>query len=63
MAFGLFWILAGLSMPYVRKKSYELFQLGHLLMFPIIGLLCAHGLAGLFQWPMFGYCFTSFRKS
>ncbi|KAJ9645958.1 hypothetical protein H2199_003001 [Coniosporium tulheliwenetii] len=55
MAFGLFWILAGLSMPYVRKKSYELFQLGHLLMFPIIGLLCAHGLAGLFQWPMFGY--------
>ncbi|EON64592.1 hypothetical protein W97_03825 [Coniosporium apollinis CBS 100218] len=55
VAFGLFWTLAGLSMPYVRKKSYELFQLGHLLMFPIIGLLCAHGTAGLFQWPMFGY--------
>jgi dual oxidase len=54
-ALGLFYLLAMLSMPQVRKWSYEAFQLGHLLMFPIIGLLCSHGLAGLLQWPMFGY--------
>jgi len=54
-AFTLFWILAGLSMPYVRKKSYEIFQCGHLLMFPILGLLCAHGTAALLQFPMLGY--------
>jgi len=44
-----------MSMPQVRKWSYEVFQLGHLLMFPIIGLMMAHGTAGLLQWPMFGY--------
>ncbi|KAF9891379.1 hypothetical protein FE257_004235 [Aspergillus nanangensis] len=52
---GLFWTLALLSMPVVRRRSYEAFQLGHLLMFPMIGLLMAHGTAGLLQWPMFGY--------
>ncbi|RFN54256.1 hypothetical protein FIE12Z_1382 [Fusarium flagelliforme] len=52
---GLFWILSLLSIPQVRKWNYEVFQLGHLLMFPIIGLMMAHGTAGLFQWPMFGY--------
>jgi predicted ferric reductase len=52
---GLFWILALLSMPAVRRRSYELFQLGHLLMFPMIALLIAHGTTGLLQWPMFGY--------
>ncbi|KAK0633794.1 FAD-binding domain-containing protein [Immersiella caudata] len=54
-ALGLFYILCLLSIPQVRKKSYEAFQLGHLLMYPIIGLLMAHGTAGLLQWPMFGY--------
>ncbi|KAK1833052.1 PaNox3 NADPH oxidase encoded by the PaNox3 protein [Podospora conica] len=54
-ALGLFYLLALLSLPQVRKKNYEVFQLGHLLMYPIIGLLIAHGTAGLFQWPMFGY--------
>ncbi|KAK4187625.1 PaNox3 NADPH oxidase encoded by the PaNox3 protein [Podospora australis] len=54
-ALGLFWLLAGTSMPPVRRWSYEVFQMGHLLMFPILGLLMAHGTAGLFQWPMFGY--------
>lgn len=52
---GLFYILAALSMPQVRKWNYEVFQLGHLLMFPIIGLMMAHGTAALLQWPMFGY--------
>ncbi|CAN8095258.1 unnamed protein product [Discula destructiva] len=54
-ALGLFYLLALMSMPQVRKWNYEVFQLGHLLMFPIIALLMAHGTAGLLQWPMFGY--------
>ncbi|KAF9737430.1 hypothetical protein PMIN02_000879 [Paraphaeosphaeria minitans] len=54
-ALGMFYLLAVLSMPQVRKWNYEVFQLGHLLMFPIIGLMCAHGTGGLLQWPMFGY--------
>jgi dual oxidase len=54
-AISCFWLLALLSAPQVRKWSYQLFQLGHLLMFPIIGLMIAHGTAGLLQWPMFGY--------
>jgi dual oxidase len=52
---GLFYLLALISMPPIRKWSYEVFQLGHLLMFPIIGLMMAHGTLGLLQWPMFGY--------
>lgn len=54
-ALALFYLLALMSMPKIRKWSYEVFQLGHLLMFPIIGLMMAHGTAGLLQWPMFGY--------
>ncbi|KAF1954263.1 hypothetical protein CC80DRAFT_526931 [Byssothecium circinans] len=54
-ALGCFYLLAFLSMPPICKWSYEIFQLGHLLMFPIIGLMMAHGTAGLLQWPMFGY--------
>lgn len=55
VALGQFYLLALLSMPVVRKWNYEVFQLGHLLMFPIIGLMMAHGTAALLQWPMFGY--------
>lgn len=55
VALGLFWTLALCSIPQVRKWNYEIFQLSHLLMYPIIGLLCAHGTAALLQWPMFGY--------
>ncbi|KAL6414151.1 uncharacterized protein AUP68_00668 [Ilyonectria robusta] len=58
-ALGLFYLLCLLSMPQVRRWNYEVFQLGHLLMFPIIGLMMAHGTAALLQWPMFGY-FLSF---
>jgi dual oxidase len=54
-AISLFYLLTAMSMPPVRKWSYEVFQLGHLLMFPIIGLMMAHGTAGLLQFPMFGY--------
>lgn len=54
-ALSCFYLLSLMSMPQIRKWSYEVFQLGHLLMFPIIGLMMAHGTAGLLQWPMFGY--------
>ncbi|KAF3008040.1 hypothetical protein E8E14_004841 [Neopestalotiopsis sp. 37M] len=52
---GLFYSLSLLSIPRVRRWNYELFQLGHLLMYPIIALLCAHGTLALLQWPMLGY--------
>lgn len=50
-----FWIISLCSMPLIRNNSYEIFQLGHLLMFPMIGMLCAHGTAMLLQHPMLGY--------
>jgi predicted ferric reductase len=50
-----FWCISLFSMPFIRNKSYEIFQLGHLLMFPMIGMLCAHGTAMLLQHPMLGY--------
>ncbi|EMC91977.1 hypothetical protein BAUCODRAFT_117170 [Baudoinia panamericana UAMH 10762] len=55
VALGLFWTITLLSMPVIRKRMYEIFQMGHLLMFPMIGLLCAHGTAALLQAPMLGY--------
>jgi predicted ferric reductase len=55
VALGLFWINSLLSMPRVRKWSYEVFQLGHLLMFPMLGLLAAHGTTKLLQYPMLGF--------
>ena len=53
-ALGIFYVIALLSIPYVKKYSYELFQLGHLLMFPMIGMLMAHGTAALLQFPVLG---------
>ncbi|QDS73101.1 hypothetical protein FKW77_000663 [Venturia effusa] len=55
VALGLFWLISLLSAPQVRKWSYEIFQLAHLLMFPFLGLLCAHGAAKLLQYPMLGF--------
>ena len=55
VALGLFWIVGILSMPFIRSRSYEVFQVGHLLMFPMIGLLCARGTEALLQVPMLGY--------
>lgn len=55
VSLGLFWLISLMSMPVVRKWNYEVFQLAHLLMFPLIGLLCAHGTAALLQAPMLGY--------
>ena len=53
-ALGMFYIIAVLSIPFVKRKSYEIFQLGHLLMFPMLGLLMAHGTAALLQFPILG---------
>lgn len=55
VALGLYWIIAITSLPIVRAWSWELFQLGHVLMFPMIGLLCAHGTSKILQQPMLGY--------
>ncbi|KAI3392021.1 hypothetical protein diail_6348 [Diaporthe ilicicola] len=55
LALGMFYLMALLSMPVVRRWKYEVFQLGHLLMFPIIGLMVAHGTSALLQRPMLGY--------
>jgi len=54
-ALVLFYVIGTLSTPWVRKWNYEVFQLGHLLMYPIIALLCAHGAAALLQYPMLGF--------
>ena len=53
--FGLFWVIGATSLPWVRRRSYEVFQIGHLLMFPIFAFLMAHGTVGYLQWPMMGY--------
>lgn len=53
-ALGIFYTIGLLSMPYIRSKSYEIFQLGHLLMFPFIGLVMAHGSLRLLQFPVMG---------
>ena len=55
VAYGLFWIIALLSLPTIRRWNFEVFQLGHLLMFPMIAMLMAHGTEALLQFPMLGY--------
>jgi hypothetical protein len=54
-ALGLFWTITILSLPWIRRYSYEIFQFGHLLMFPMLGLLFAHGATRLLQYPMLGF--------
>lgn len=53
-ALGILYTIGLLSMPYIRLKSYEVFQLGHLLIYAFIGLIMAHGTLGLLQFPMMG---------
>ncbi|ATY66932.1 Dual oxidase 2 [Cordyceps militaris] len=54
-ALSLFYIVAILSVPSIRRWHYNLFQLGHLLLYPIIALMMAHGTSHLLQAPVFGY--------
>ncbi|KAH9832721.1 NADPH oxidase homolog-like protein 1 [Teratosphaeria destructans] len=55
IALGLYWTIALLALPQVRRWSYELFQAAHLLMFPFLGLLCIHGALKILQEPMLGF--------
>lgn len=54
-ALACFYLIGLFSMPPVRRGSYEVFQLAHLMMFPMIAMLIVHGTRGIFQWPMLGY--------
>ena len=51
----IFLVMGLLSIPRVRRTCYELFQLGHMLMFAFVGLLIAHGTKALLQKPVMGY--------
>ena len=55
LALAFFYIIGLTSSPWIRKKNYEIFQLGHLLMYPIIGMLMAHGTKRILQYPMLGF--------
>lgn len=54
-ALSILYMISLLSMPYIRKWSYEIFQIGHLMMFPFIGLMMAHGGLALLQYPVLGF--------
>ena len=54
-ALACFYLIGLFSIPPIRQWSYEVFQLAHLLMFPVIAMLIAHGSHSIFQWPMLGY--------
>jgi dual oxidase len=54
-ALGLFYLISLMSMPIIRSWSYQLFQCVHLLMFPFVGLLMAHGSLALLQFPVMGF--------
>jgi hypothetical protein len=54
-AYSCYLLIVICSTPYFRRMSYEAFQVAHLLMFPMIAFLCAHGTAKLLQAPMLGY--------
>ncbi|KAK0527022.1 hypothetical protein OC842_005001 [Tilletia horrida] len=55
VSLALFWIIALLSTPAVRRWNFEVFQIGHLLMFPMLCFLAAHDTSKLLQGPMLGY--------
>ncbi|KAL8955451.1 MAG: hypothetical protein Q9183_006638 [Haloplaca sp. 2 TL-2023] len=54
-ALACFYLIGLFSIPQIRQRSYEVFQVAHLLMFPMIAMLIAHSTRGIFQWPMLGY--------
>lgn len=55
VALLIFYTLGIVSSASVRRHDYEVFQLGHLLIYPLLALLAAHGSVGLLQYPMLGY--------
>lgn len=54
-ALVLFLLVAALSTPAARRRSFEAFQVAHLLIFPILGLLALHGTGAFLQPPAMGY--------
>ncbi|KAJ4148553.1 hypothetical protein LMH87_003018 [Akanthomyces muscarius] len=54
-ALGLFYVVAMMSLPRMRRYHYNLFQLAHLLLYPILALAIAHGTSQLLQVSIFGY--------
>ncbi|ORY85106.1 FAD-binding domain-domain-containing protein [Protomyces lactucae-debilis] len=54
-ALGCFYLMAIFAIPWLKRRNYEVFQLSHLLMFPFVGLLMAHGTWAILQPPMLGY--------
>ena len=47
--------MAASSQPRIRRTHFEIFQAIHFLVYPLLGLLAAHGARGWFQAPMLGY--------
>lgn len=54
LTISIFLVIVICSITPVRKRNFELFQAAHLLVYPLIGLLMAHGTRGWLQRPMFG---------
>lgn len=54
-ALMIFLLITACSMPAARRKSFETFQIVHLLIFPMLSLLAIHGSAALLQSPALGY--------
>ncbi len=55
LSFAILCVIFIFSLPTVRRNRFEWFQLAHLLVFPLIALLMAHGTKGWLQAPMLGY--------
>lgn len=52
---GLLYLVALLSTRRIRRSKYDAFQLGHLLLYPFLGLMVAHGTSQLLQRSIMGY--------
>jgi dual oxidase len=48
-------IITTFSFPAARKRSFEAFQIVHLLIFPMLVLLALHGTDALLQYPALGF--------
>ncbi|UZJ51195.1 hypothetical protein CBS101457_000515 [Exobasidium rhododendri] len=51
----IFFIMSLCGSPMIRKRFFEIFQLSHLLMYPLFGLLLLHGSSAILRAPMLGW--------
>lgn len=51
----IFLTITTFSLPAARRRSFEAFQMVHLLIFPMLVLLALHGTAALLQYPALGF--------